>query len=990
LAGLHDFPIACIATAAILGSMLIPCSWMGRASSALLPLVAIPATGLLLWNDVATAQLLPPGHRPLPPGVHAIKAAKVVPGPGQELTNAIVLLRDGRIEAVGAGLAIPADARVWELTNATVYAGFIDLHVPLSGGAVDSTSTQNVAADAHEDRDHTAGSINFFGVPGGERDPGAKGPGHELAVIRPETRVADGFAPATNELKALRGIGFTAANFVPDQGVLRGSSAFALLGDTSPNRALLRTDVFQHAALDASAAPNNTYPRSLMGVIAAVRQAFFDAQHYQQVLTASPPARDPLLGHSESLAALGRAVRQEQPVVFEPGSVLMVDRAARLAAELQLDFLMLASGHEWRRPDLVRATKARFIVPLNFPELPKFPVDADWEQVSLDQLRAWDWAAENPALLRSNQLEIALTMFTLKDRASFRKNLRLTLDRGLTETDALAALTTSPATWAGVGDQLGTIASGKLANLTVVEGSYFDPEAKLHSVWIEGRPYPLAELSSKVEPKKPAAKKPKEAPAARVAKSPLEGRGLPAAPPAVLFRNATIWTSGPEGILRGQDLLVTGGRIAGVGETGRVVLRSPDQLVEVDASGLHITPGLIDCHNHSFILGSVNEGTLPSTAMVRIGDVVNSEAAQMYQQLAGGLTTANLLHGSANPIGGQNAVVKLRWGAGPEELKLADAPPGIKFALGENVKQSNWGPDQRTRFPQTRMGVPVFMANRFTAAQHYLEAGRRHAAGQGPQPRRDLELEALGEIIGGRRLIHCHSYRQDEIVAFLRTMESFGVKVATLQHILEGYKVADEIAAHGAGASAFADWWAFKFEVIDAIPFAGAIMHERGVLVSFNSDSSDHARRLNREAAKAVKYGGVPEAEALKFVTLNPARQLRIDHRVGSLEPGKDADLAIWSGHPFAPETVCLQTWIDGRKYFDRALEPERVRELAAEREALLAKARKTADQKKDEPAAEGKKAEAARALFFREALEHSRQFDYSCCDAHATTLLQP
>jgi N-acetylglucosamine-6-phosphate deacetylase len=281
--------------------------------------------------------------------------------------------------------------------------------------------------------------------------------------------------------------------------------------------------------------------------------------------------------------------------------------------------------------------------------------------------------------------------------------------------------------------------------------------------------------------------------------------------------------------------------------------------------------------------------------------VVNSETANIYRQLAGGLTVANLLHGSANPIGGQNCIIKLRDGAAPNELVFAEAPPGIKFALGENVKQSS--SDRSTRFPRSRMGVGTFMANRFAAAQQYLDD---IANANGRPIRRDLELETLGEILKGKRWIHCHSYRQDEILAFLRLMETLNVKVGTLQHVLEGYKVADEIAQHGAGASCFADWWAYKYEVIDAIPYAGSLMRERGVLVSFNSDSSDHARRLNFEAANAVKYGATTEEEALKFVTINPARQLRVDHRVGSLEAGKDGDFVIWSASPLDSKAVLI------------------------------------------------------------------------------------
>jgi N-acetylglucosamine-6-phosphate deacetylase len=377
-----------------------------------------------------------------------------------------------------------------------------------------------------------------------------------------------------------------------------------------------------------------------------------------------------------------------------------------------------------------------------------------------------------------------------------------------------------------------------------------------------------------------------------------------------------------------------------VGEGLKVPASLRDKIVEIDATGRHVTPGLIDCHSHAMILGDANEGTLPSSAMVRIGDVVNSESRNIQLQLAGGVTVANLLHGSANPIGGQNCVIRLRDGDTPEGLKFPGAPAGIKFALGENVKQSNWGEANKSRFPQTRMGVPTFYANRFMAARQYLAA--REAGRDAPvPPARDLELEALGEILRGERLIHCHSYRQDEILAFLRTMESFEVKVATLQHVLEGYKVADEIAAHGAGGSSFADWWAYKFEVYDAIPFNAALMRERGVVVSLNSDSPILARHLNTEAAKTVKYGNLSAMAALELVTITPARQLGIDAQVGSLEPGKHADFVIWSGHPLAADSVCLETWIEGRKYHDVPSAEARTRAAHDEREALLAKARK-------------------------------------------------
>jgi N-acetylglucosamine-6-phosphate deacetylase len=455
----------------------------------------------------------------------------------------------------------------------------------------------------------------------------------------------------------------------------------------------------------------------------------------------------------------------------------------------------------------------------------------------------------------------------------------------------------------------------------------------------------------------------------RVAHSPLDGRGPIAEPKAVLIQGATIWTCGPQGRLDNADVLVVGGKIKAIGSKLTSGSATPESPMLIDGQGLHVTPGLIDCHSHTAILGAVNESTLPSTAMVRIHDVVNSETDNLYEQLAGGVTTVNLLHGSANPIGGQNCVIKLRDGASPEDLVFAAAPAGIKFALGENVKQSNWGERFSTRFPQTRMGVRTFVANRFTAAREYLgelEANRSGQSPGQPAPRRNLELETIGEILQGQRWIHCHAYRQDEILMLMRLMEGFDVKIATFQHVLEGYKIADELAQYGAGGSSFSDWWAYKFEVYDAIPYNGSLMRDRGVVVSFNSDSSELARRLYLEAAKAVKYGGTPEIEALKFVTLNPAQQLRIDKYVGSLEPGKDADLAIWSKSPLDSGTVCLQTWIEGKKYFDRSLNAERANKLMQERNELLKKARQIAKL-----ADGGDSSSKDSAEFFRASLEH-------------------
>jgi N-acetylglucosamine-6-phosphate deacetylase len=389
---------------------------------------------------------------------------------------------------------------------------------------------------------------------------------------------------------------------------------------------------------------------------------------------------------------------------------------------------------------------------------------------------------------------------------------------------------------------------------------------------------------------------------------------------ALVIQNTTLWTAGPAGILRDADMIVRRGRIEAIG----IDLPVPEGAVVIDGSKFEVSPGLIDCHSHMATDSGVNEGTQAVTAEVRIGDFINAEDVTIYRQLAGGLTAANVLHGSANPIGGQNQVIKLRWGRPYEELKFQNAPAGVKFALGENVKQSNWTDANRTRYPQSRMGVEQLFRDRFNAARDYEKAWKDwNASPKGLPPRRDLELDALVEILRGQRWIHCHSYRQDEILALIRVCDDYGITIGSLQHILEGYKVAEAIAKHGATASSFSDWWAYKFEVYDAIPHNGALMHQQGIVVSFNSDDAELGRHMNHEAAKAVKYGGVDPHSALQFVTLNPAKQLRIDKHVGSLEVGKDADFVLWNGSPLSVRSRCEQTWIDGRKYFDRQIDAQ-------------------------------------------------------------------
>jgi imidazolonepropionase-like amidohydrolase len=432
------------------------------------------------------------------------------------------------------------------------------------------------------------------------------------------------------------------------------------------------------------------------------------------------------------------------------------------------------------------------------------------------------------------------------------------------------------------------------------------------------------------------------------------GRPARPAPRTVLFQGATVWTNELEGTLASADVLIHAGQILAVGvdldpaaHFGKQPV--PADLEIINARGMHLTCGIIDEHSHIAATRGINEGTQSSSAEVSLQHVINSEDIDIYRQLAGGVTTSQILHGSANPIGGQSALIKLRWGATPEEMLYADAPPFIKFALGENVKQSNWGPEYTTRFPQTRMGVEQVFYERFLAAAEYAEAWRVHERevsdwsrkvfrrGEPPvPPRRDLELEVLAQILHGERHITCHSYRQDEINMLMHMADSLGFRINTFTHILEGYKLADKLAEHGAAGSTFSDWWAYKYEVKDAIPYNGAVLHGQGVLTGFNSDDAEMARRLNQEAAKAIKYGGVPEEEAWKFVTLNPARMLHIDDRVGSIAPGKDADLVLWDGHPMSIYTRAVQTWVDGRCEYDAAEDAQMREAIRMERARLI------------------------------------------------------
>ncbi len=391
----------------------------------------------------------------------------------------------------------------------------------------------------------------------------------------------------------------------------------------------------------------------------------------------------------------------------------------------------------------------------------------------------------------------------------------------------------------------------------------------------------------------------------------------------ILFKNATVWTNEKEGIIENTDVLIKNGKIAAIGNN-----LSSKGVKVIDATGKHLTSGIIDEHTHIATSG-VNEAGHNSSAEVTIEDVINPEDIGIYRNLAGGVTSMQILHGSANPIGGRSAIIKLKWGESADNLLYKNSPKFIKFALGENVKQSNW--QSFSRFPQTRMGVEQLYIDYFTRAKEY-DAKKKN----GKPYRKDIEMDVLAEILNKERFITCHSYVQSEINMLMKVADKFNFNVNTFTHILDGYKVADKMKAHGVGASTFSDWWAYKFEVNDAIPYNAAIMHNVGVVTAINSDSAEMSRRLNQEAAKSVKYGGVSEEDAWKFVTLNPAKLLHIDDKVGSIKVGKDADVVLWSDNPLSVYAKAEKTIIEGVTYFDIEHDKQSREDIKKEKSELI------------------------------------------------------
>ena len=953
---------------------------------------------------------------------YAFTNATIFQSSTSTLQNATLVIRDGKIVGVGTGITIPKDAVVIDCNNKFIYPSFIDIY-----------TDYGVATPQRQ-----LGASGFnFNAPA-QFTSNTKGAYAWNQAIKPETDAAKLFAVDEAKAKTYRESGFgTVLTHVKD-GIVRGSGAVVTLANGEDNFALLKANASAHYSFNKGVS-TQSYPSSAMGSIALLRQTYLDAQWYK-----TKPAAE---GTNLSLQAFND--QQSLPQIFESDDKWVDLRADRIAKEFGGQYIIKGGGNEYQRIKEIAATKATFILSLNYPQAMDVEDPNDARFVSLADMKHWELAPTNPAVLEKANVPFCLTAADLRDPKLFLTNLRKAIEYGLTPAKAMDAITKTPATLLGIYDKVGSLEMGKLANFLIATDSIFSEKTTILDNSVQGKKYivkaegwkdikatynlliaspsgsinytldvksavsasiigkdtlpskfsfdgKIVKLSfSPVAPKRggfgvvastgttpqtmgfgggrgastvmnqfrlsgiangetwngtgedtagnrvtwtatfvkatptvdSARKRP--TPPLRLGKVtfPFDGYGLDELPKpeTMLIKNATVWTNEKVGKLENTDVLVSNGKIAKVGKN----LSAGDAKV-IDGTGKHLTAGIIDEHSH-IAASSINEGGQSVTSEVRIGDNLNPEDINIYRQLSGGVTSSHILHGSANTIGGQTQMIKLRWGANDDDLKFKGWDGFIKFALGENVKRTT--SQNNNRFPDTRMGVEEVLNDAFARAIDYQKAMKID-----PTTRRDLELEALVEILNKKRFITCHSYVQSEITAAMRVGDKYGFKFNTFTHILEGYKVADKMKVHGSSASTFSDWYYYKVEVTDAIAYNAAIMHNVGVNVCINSDDAEMARRLNQEAGKIVRYGGVSEEDALKMVTLNPAKALHIEDKVGSIKVGKDADLVLWSDNPLSIYAMSLYTIVDGTVYFSREKDLEARKKLATERNRLISK----------------------------------------------------
>ncbi len=958
---------------------------------------------LLVTGAAAFAQESFPvnGVRDVRSGSYAFTNATIIQNASTKMEKATLVIKQGKIVAVGVGIEIPKDAVVVDCNGKFIYPSFVD---PLTDYGAGTPKRTNAGFN--------------FGAPGQflSNKPGAY---NWNQAVKPEINAVDGFTLDEAVAASFRSNGFgTVFTHVKD-GIVRGTGAVVTLANTNENNTILKSKAAQVFSFDKGTS-TQSYPSSLMGSIALLRQTYLDAKWY-----ATKPASE---GVNLSLEAFN--ANASLPQIFVGDDKWSALRADRIAKEFGTQYIIRGADNGYQRIDELAKTKASFIIGLDFPAALDVEDPNDARFVSLADMKHWELAPTNPAAFEKAGVNFSITSTDMKDSKQFLANLRKAVQYGLSETKALEAITKTPATILGVYDQVGSLEAGKLANFIITTEPVFSSNSKIIENWIQGNKYDVnpnewnnyagkyslavnnngATTTYSVEVKKDLSasiigtdtlmakisindaivkisfpeKKGRMAETIRLGGAvvgnnwsglgldakgnkvswtasfvgplvsetkkssdsvnnsvkliskvtyPFAGLGNETIPQqeTILIKNATVWTNEKEGRLANTDVLLKAGKIAKIGkdlsEAGARV---------IDGTGKHLTPGIIDEHSHIAAM-SINEGAQSVTSEVRIGDNMNPEDINIYRQLSGGVTTSHILHGSANTIGGQTQLMKLRWGASDEGIKFAGADPFIKFALGENVKRTT-AVMGNNRFPDTRMGVEEVLTDAFDRAVDYQKAMKAN-----PNTRRDLELEAISNIMNNKLFITCHSYVQPEITYTMRVIEKFkaqgyNFKVNTFTHILEGYKVADKMKEHGASAATFSDWFNYKTEVQDATAYNAAIMQKVGVNTIINSDDAEMARRLNQEAGKIVKYGGVSEDEAFKMVTLNPAKALHVDNKVGSIKVGKDADVVLWTDNPLSIYAKSLYTIVDGTVFFDRAKDAEKSKAVAAERAKLIQK----------------------------------------------------
>jgi len=888
-----------------------------------------------------------------------------------QITDAVLLVEDGKIKQCGKGILIPKDYHTVDVIGKFIYPSFIDIY-------------SNYGMPVKKAKDATSNQFNS----------NKPGPYNQNEAIRPETNAAEIFDADEKTASQLRNLGFGCVVSHNMDGIARGTGCLVTLAKASDNKVLVWPQVSTNYSFNKGSS-TQMYPSALMGSIALLRQTLYDIQWYK---TATIKETDLSLEYY--------ITNEKLPQLFDAGNKWNVFRAAKIANEFGQKYIYKTDGGEYQRLEDLKNLGCAVITPLNFQQA--FKTDNIYvnEKYSLQQLLHWQMSPYNPYLLDSAKIEFCFTIYDLKNKNEFYKNLKRAVAYGLPASHALNALTKNPAKMMGIENMVGGLQNGKLANFiictdtlfgdrfmiidNIIQGEVYSNENYMksvskaegiysmiladkryflhvkrkgetiivssesvgtkgiwkHEVTVDNGRHTIkksnpafGELILQIDTQKITGKinlqlyynnlaikfsKFSDAiPDSVVALKALPRLDLPKPfiafgniklPEAkpYLIKNITIYTAENVGILYNTDILVDDGKIKDIGKS--LICKSCET---IDGTGKYLTPGIIDEHSHIAIAGDVNEGTQSVTSEVRIGDVVFPEDINIYRQLSGGVTTSHLLHGSANCIGGQTQLIKMRWGQNAETMKFEGWPGQIKFALGENVKQSNWGDYNTVRYPQTRMGVEQTMVDAFTRASHYKKEWDLYNTTKKNKPRRDLELDALVEIRDKKRFITCHSYVQSEINMLMHVADSFGFKVNTFTHILEGYKVADKMKKHGVAASTFADWWAYKYEVMEAIPYNAAILYRIGVVTSVNSDDAEMARRLNQESAKSMKYGNLSDTEAIKLCTINPAKMLHIDHKTGSIKVGKDADIVIWNNNPLSIYAVCQKTFVDGKLYYD-------------------------------------------------------------------------